>query len=96
MKELKGVELPISSFISLDDVDSEHKEYLQKIKLFNLIYTLRNSAVYGYNNLIKVGSGFSEPFLSYTWNIEEGMKDGLLHIYLLISSIGWLIIVAQK
>ncbi|OIA98733.1 hypothetical protein AK95_16370 [Paenibacillus sp. LC231] len=76
-----GVELPISSFISLENVDSEHKEYFQKITLFNLIYSLRNSAVHGYNNLIEAGSELSEPFLSYTWNIEEG-NEGWFTTYI--------------
>lgn len=80
-KIIDGEELPTSSILSLDDVDSEHKEYFQKITLYNLIYNLRNSAVHSYRNQIEVGCDNSEPYLSYTQNIKVG-EDGWFSTYI--------------
>ncbi|MUG86493.1 hypothetical protein GNP92_09080 [Paenibacillus timonensis] len=69
-----GVEIPLHSFFSLDDVDQEDKRFFSRYTIANSIYDYRNNAIHEYRNAIDYGGFIKVPFLSYTSNIFKDQE----------------------
>jgi len=71
-KEIQeGTNLPITDFLSLDDVHDSDKGFFQKYTLANRLYDLRNRAVHEYRNNVYLQLDSNLPVVIFIHNIDK-------------------------